>query len=167
MQIRTISAVFLSAATIVAGTASRADASPMSLGSTSYQSFVDTSFAGSVNDGQGGDSWYSDFVFDQFTSSGVWASGGAVLDGLHVDWIDGLSGDSWYSDFVLNHFTLPPVANPWKKEGRFFGVLGGGQISDPPQDGAVPTPEPGTLLLVATGIAGAGARRYRSKKEAR
>ena len=166
MQIRTMSAIFLSATTIVAATATRADASPFRHGLSSSQNLVDP-FSGvdSIETG-GGDSLYSDFVLDQFTSSGVWATGDTVIEGLYVASIeDGPGGESWYSSFVLNQFTLPNVTQR-NKPGLFFGALKEWRV-DHPQDGPVPTPEPGTLLLVATGMAGAAVRKYRRKQDAR
>lgn len=225
MQTRTLSAVFLSAATIVAGTATRASASPIFYGPTAYQSFADSPFSGAV--------YLEDMEDGSLNTPGVSASGGSVIDGPYVDSIEnGSSGHSWYSNFVLNQFTftfdeavlgtLPNVAGivvtdvgynsvtpyfanfqfeafgpggvslggigPYyfgdgadtgqKNEDRFFGVMNAEGISairistsdtrdwevDHLQYGTVPTPEPGTLLLVATGMAGAVARRYRRKK---
>jgi hypothetical protein len=68
-----------------------------------------------------------------------------------------------------------------KNEDRVFGVMNAGGISaikistsdtrdwevDDLQYGNVPTPEPGTLLLVAAGMVGAVARRYRRKRDTR
>jgi PEP-CTERM motif len=102
MKIQTIPTLILGAATIVAVTASRADASPIFYGPTAYQSFGDSPFAGS------GYSVYLENMEDGVLNTpGVSASGGSVIDGPYVDSVEnGGDGHSWYSNFVLDQFTF-------------------------------------------------------------
>lgn len=101
MRTRTSPIVILSAATIVAFSAARADASAILYGPTAYQSFADSPFSGA------GYSVYLEDMEDGLNAPGVSASGGSAIDGPYVDSVDhGSNGHSWYSNFVLDHFTF-------------------------------------------------------------
>jgi len=160
-------------------------------------SVIDGPYVDSIENGSSGHSWYSNFVLNQFTFTFDEAVLGTLpnVAGIVLTDVGYNSVTPYFASFVFEAFgpggVSLGVTAPYymgdghdtgqKNEDRVFGVMNAGGISaikistsdtrdwevDDLQYGNVPTPEPGTLLLVATGMVGAVARRYRRKRDAR